>query len=134
MGLKIVFVAAGGMFATIFAGEIEGQIAPVVSEAVIERTEPTKNGYTRIWGSFFIDRPSCSFAGLKWRLSGAVRDVTANVIFEEGTKERPGGYTAFGPWLVQLTEDQINNASVSSSFHNCPWRWWETETQFFPQK
>ena len=127
-----MMVAIFFIFLDYVGGVIEGRIWPVVSEVGIERVEPADNGYTRIWGSFDLVRKGCSFKGLEWMLLGAVRNVSANLIFEEGTKERSKGVQEFGPWLVQLTELQVKNSSAAIVYHSCPWRWWETETEFYP--
>ncbi len=131
LGLKLSLIALLGLFLSVFGGSLEGRFASVVSDVHLLRVVEAKNGYSRIWGTFRIDRPNCNFAGLKWELTGASRKVGATVTFEGGAKERSGGLNEFGPWLVQLTPNQLQNSSLATAFHRCPYRWWETESTFY---
>lgn len=129
--LKAAMIGVCLLFFTIMVGGIEGRFAPVVTEVEITETERAPHGYTRIWGEMKIERPSCDFRGVEWDLVGLNRNVLAHLIFEEGAKEREGGWQDFGPWLVQLTEEQLFESSQATAFHKCPWRWWRTESRFF---
>lgn len=129
--LKLALAGVVALFVAQVAGKIEGKFFPVVSDVEITRYEPAEDGYTRIWGTFSLDRDSCDFVSLAWSLKGATRDVGADLVFEEGTRERDNGLQEFGPWRVQLTQDQIRNRSSATVIHSCPLRWWETLTRFY---
>jgi len=120
------------LFVNSFAGRLEGSLAPVANNMVITKVTPATQGYSRIWGEFDLHRPGCDFAGLDWFLVGNSRDVLADLVFEEGTKEREGGGQTFGPWRIQLIPIQIADRSRAVVYHNCPWRWWKTETELYP--
>jgi hypothetical protein len=120
-----------GLLALMFAGKIEGAIAPVADDFEVERTVWTLDGGVRVWGDMVIERPSCSFIRLEWYLVGQSRDVLVPVKFEEGTKLRDGGVAEWGPWLVDLPEYGLNQSRVIV-FHQCPYRPWLTETHLFP--
>ena len=128
--LTMLFVLA--FFLQAVGGQIEGRFFPVVEGAEVTRVDDLSEGFSRIWGSFTILRPGCDFRGLDWQLVGANRNVSADLIFEEGTKERAGGVNDFGPWRIQLTPEQLQQRSVAIVYHACPYRWWITETRFYP--
>lgn len=119
-------------FLSLSGGALEGYKFPVASGFDITRSESAGAGQTRVWGSFTIQRPRCNFVGLQWSLVGPARKAAAAIIFEEGTKVRDGGLNEFGPWLVQIDISQIEAASELVVFHQCPGRWWVTETRLFP--
>lgn len=131
--LKLSMIVIVVLFLSIVGGGIEGRLSPVTTPAEITKFESVENGYTRIWGTFTLSRPSCDFAGLRWSLIGASREIDAVLIFEGGTKERDGGVQQFGPWLVQLSKKQVEHHSKAIAYHRCPYRWWETETEFYPK-
>lgn len=130
--LKAGALALVALFLGTIGGSIEGRFAPAVTDVEVSRIDPVGETHSRIWGSMRIVRAGCDFAGLEWFLLGTSRRVLADLVFEEGAKERGNGVQDFGPWLVQLTPDQLQNRSVAVAYHDCPWRWWRTETTFYP--
>lgn len=132
LGLKVTFALLVAFSLHLFGGKVEGRFFPVVNGVTVERTESAPDQYTRIWGSFSLNRAGCDFSGLEWRLTGNVRDYVVDLVFEEGTRKRAGGKQAFGPWRVQLTSEQLTERSAAIAYHQCPWRWWKTETVFYP--
>lgn len=132
MSLKIAVLLVLGVFLNEAAGVIEGRFFPVVKDVRVTRIDAAENGRSRIWGQFNLTRAGCDFHDVEWELVGAKRSVLASVEFEEGAKERGDGLQEFGSWLVQLTPDQLKERSRAIVYHECPWRWWRTETHFYP--
>ena len=131
--MRVVFVGAFlfmlGLFFHVSGGRLEGLIHPVVTKGEITRTEVVGETGTRIWGHSQRLR-DCNFVGLSWRLGDLSHYSVADLIFEEGTHVRPGGYFDFGPWVVQLTPDQLDSGSYAIVYHRCH-PLWVTETFFF---
>jgi hypothetical protein len=126
-----------GVIATVFflmlqdsIGRAEGHIWPVTVGTQIEQTETDGPFATRVWGSFEIVRPECSFRKIEWLLVGLSRDVPISIVYEAGPKVRPGGINGFGPWLLDLSPEQLKQTRATV-FHQCKWRPWLTETLFY---
>ncbi|MFG5382204.1 MULTISPECIES: hypothetical protein [unclassified Yoonia] len=116
-------------FATAIGGRIEGYFFPVATPGVIIRYEAVGETSTRIWGDSARLR-HCSFDHLVWYLGDEADNARADLVFEEGTKVRPGGRFSFGPWLVQLTPEQLLGRSYAVVYHRCH-ALWLTETRFY---
>lgn len=131
--MKGVFYGAMAVALTVFAqsfgGPLEGAIRPVVRDVDISRMEPVDAISTRIWGRFQKIR-DCDFFGLDFYLGTPGHASRALLVFEEGAKVRDDGYEDFGPWVVQLTPDQINTNSFAIAKHQCHFAW-ITETRFY---
>ena len=99
-------------------GKIEGQLFPVATLATIERFEVAGTNRVKIWGSFEILRPSCTFKGIEWTLEG-VRRSTIVPIKLGPPKVREAGFNEFGPWEIELTREQVETQSSARVFHQC---------------
>lgn len=117
-----VFVA----FALTIGGQVEGYIAPVAGNTSIEAIEEVGATHTRIRGRS-KKRRECEYVRLEFRTAYG---TVAPVIFEEGTNDRGEGRFTFGPWLVQMSSEQIETARVVT-YHRCH-PLWLTETRWYP--
>lgn len=130
--MKTLFFAVMGVmlyaFAVTFAGRLEGRLWPVVDNVEVTRVMGMGETATRFWGSFDKVR-ECQFDSLEFYLGGDGNGPRADFIFEEAASERRQGAENFGPWLVQLTPDQLQNRSFSIVKHKCH-PLWLTETVF----
>ena len=124
-----VFLISCLFFLGAVGGRIEGDFFPVTNMGVIEAHAAEGETWTRIWGHSFRLR-HCSFDHLSWYLGHEDDDSRADLIFEEGTKVRSNGRFDFGPWLVQLTPQQLFGRSYAIVYHRCH-PFWLTETRFY---
>lgn len=131
MKYVIAFALAGTfiLFLSSVGGKIEGRYFPVVSQADISRVERVGQVATRFWGSFEKLR-DCTFEDLKFYLGDPTASARADFEFEEVASVRHQGDENFGPWLVQLTPDQLTNRSFAVAKHKCH-PLWLTETIFY---
>ena len=105
-------------FGTYF-GRLEGRLNPVVTDFNVTSSYQTDDGHTNFWGNFVIKRDDCDFEGLTWYLVGKNgRRALLEVDFLGVSKVRSNGYQDFGPWSLDVTEDQLKNV-VGSSVHQC---------------
>lgn len=128
---SLFFVVMGAMVVSIFGvygGKVEGRIAPVVVDAEITRMEAVGETATRFWGSFEKAR-DCQFDSIAFYLGAEGDGPRADFVFEEAAETRAPGAENFGPWLVQLTPDQLRNRSFAIVYHRCH-PLWLTETRF----
>lgn len=116
-------------FALANGGRIEGYLFPVVTMGEIIAFEPVGETSTRFWGRSARLR-HCHFDHLVWYLAEGHVATYADLVFEEGPKVRGGGRFAFGPWLVQLTPEQLLDRSYAVVYHRCH-LFWLTETRFY---
>jgi len=119
---------AAFILAQTFGGAIEGNLMPVVTDVEITRAEQISATETRIWGRFNRAR-DCPFVSIDFYLGNKQRSSKALLRFEEPSKVRDAGITEFGPWVVQLTLEQLEENSYSVASHQCH-PFWETETDF----
>lgn len=119
----------GYVFATTFGGQIEGTLFPVVDRTQITRTEPVSEVSTRFWGEFRKTR-DCQFDSIEFYVGEPGKSARVDFRFEEGSKVRSDGFEVFGPWVVQLTQDQIRERSYSVVWHRCH-ALWLTRTRFY---
>lgn len=126
---KVLSAILGALFvAFIFTvgGEVEGKLFPVAGETTFGLVEPVGAIHSRIYGDSEKLR-DCEFVRLEFRTSGG---TVAPVSFEEGTVDRGAGGFGFGPWLVQMTPEQLSNATVTA-YHRCH-RLWLTQSRWYP--
>lgn len=117
------------VFTQSFGGAVEGAVNPVVDDVEISKMSPVDAISTRIWGSFEKLR-QCDFLDIEFFLGVPGGASKALVVFEEGAKVRGDGREEFGPWIVQLTPEQIESNSFALVHHRCHFGW-ITETRFF---
>ena len=130
----VVMASLGAMgfgLTVTYGPEVEGALFPAVTDFEITRIEQAGPLYSRIWGTFDRPRAECNFAGLSWYLGTRERSSIAIVTFEEGAAVRPGGGTTFGPWLIQLTPEQVEQNSYAVALHQCH-PLWMTRTEIHP--
>lgn len=123
--LTAVFV----LFLNTQAGRLEGYLFPVVTPAALTAITPEGETFSRIAGHAERLR-DCAFVRLEWYFGTFRNNSLVVVTFEEGARRRPIGEMPFGPWLVQLTPDQLTRRSHAVVFHRCH-ALWLTETEFF---
>jgi hypothetical protein len=129
---RLVIFALALLFAMLvqsFGGKIEGAIWPVVRVAEITRAEAVSETRTRFWGASERLR-RCSLERFEWRLGTPDASAPADLEFEDGAAVRVVGPFTFGPWVVQLTPDQLFRRSFATAYHRCH-IFWLTETRFY---
>ncbi|WP_317960327.1 hypothetical protein [Phaeobacter inhibens] len=124
--LIAAFAMAVAVFGSAVGGQVEGFAFPVADATVFDDVAPAGPTHVRITGHS-VKLRDCTFTGIEFRTqTGTVAAVT----FEEGTRDREAGVFDFGPWLVQLTPEQLETATVVV-FHRCH-PLWATETRWYP--
>jgi len=115
---------------TTFGGRIEGHYFPVTRQVSILKADRVNAVQTRFWGELKRER-QCEFESIEWRLGEIGSSARADLVFEEGAKVRGSGLEEFGPWVVQLTREQLLDRSFAVVRHRCH-PFWVTETIFYP--
>ena len=111
---------------------VEGSLLPVSTPARLDTVLPEGLYRSRIWGHAEKKR-ECSFKRLEWFYAPRLGlPVVAPVKFLAGTKSRGNGTFDFGPWVVDVSEDQIEE-SYAYAFHSCH-PFWEVRSLFFKGK
>ena len=119
--LKIAVIAALGIGANEVLPEVEGRIMPVVANFTITEIEPSGAvGWSIINGSMSKLR-GCDFEKMRFTLHNSDGEVTVAYKFLEASKIRPeSDSSAFGPWEVQVTQDQMERAELRlETWHDC---------------
>jgi hypothetical protein len=111
------------------AGRVEGYVAPVVSDTRLLSVVPVGETRSRISGESRRIR-DCSFVDVEFRLIGQNNYAVADLELEEASKVRERGWFSFGPWLVQLTPEQLSRSQAVVR-HQCH-AFWLTESVFYP--
>lgn len=104
---------------------VSGHFYPVVGNVEIDTKQVAFHGgqWTEIAGRADKLR-DCEFVEIRWFLDqpGDLR-VRAQVRFFEAAKSRREGDFTFGPWVVQLTDDQLLRQSSANVVHKCHPLW-----------
>ena len=124
--LPAMLAAICAVFIVSVGGQIEGHFAPVSGQTQFDRIEPVGETSVRIAGQSMKLR-ECKFVRIEIRTG---RGTVAPIQFEEGTVDRGAGRFGFGPWLVQLTPQQLQGARAIV-YHRCH-PLWLTETRWYP--
>lgn len=116
----LVFILVPLLFFTSSIGRIEGRFYPVANEFTIGSSYRTEGG-VNFWGTFHIERDSCDFLGINWYLvgvDGRRTIITPNVEFLSGNTSRTNGDQDYGPWRLNITEQQLQD-SAADVLHQC---------------
>ena len=105
----------------LLAKEIEHRFGPVVSHAVITRTQPDGDGLL-IWGTFDKDR-DCHFVEAVATAGAISLDLEFRDDRKHRATTRPTGPQVFGPWRISPTLYPIR-IEVRHECHP----WWFTST------
>lgn len=119
---NILKFTAGGITAFFFfstVGTVEGRFFPVAVDTQLHLVGPDANGFTRVDGTSEKLRPGCKFDHIEWYLGAPEDSTRADFDLLEPPKNRKGGPFSFGPWMVQLTPEQIVERSYAMVFHRC---------------
>jgi len=119
--LKIAVITALGIGAQEVLPRVEGQLMPVVANFTITEIEPSGDaGWSIISGSMNKLR-GCDFEKMRFTLRSGDGEVTVAYKFLEASKVRPASNdSAFGPWEVQITADQMPQAQLRLEVqHDC---------------
>lgn len=114
----------------ISAPAIEGKLWPVVEPATITKVEEQRDGHTVFYGKStkLID---CEFKSLDWFLKTEHGQVSAPVVFaDRAVIRKPGDFT-FGPWISQLSAEELLYNSYAIAYHRCHPLWYRA-TKFYP--
>lgn len=123
-----ILLVAFFIFAQAYGPSLEGRFFPVVAATEFTRVDPVGETRSRVAGTSARIR-DCRFHSIEFRFGTPERYVVADLEFEEGVKNRDQGAFEFGPWLVQLTPDQLDKSQVIV-FHRCH-PLWLTQSIFF---
>lgn len=126
----LIFVMAQTPLARMM-GEWEGMRNPAVTQVTITKIETLDDHKVRIWGEFYRPRNECNFRGLEWWLGTPRKNVPVDVIFEEGSVNREGGWHTFGPWVLSISERELREQSFADAVHDCH-PGYQTVSTFFP--
>jgi hypothetical protein len=114
---------------------IEGRFFPVVSKAVLissENTPPPE--YRHTWVAQAEKLRACNYVrgSLRWYLGpigGRVAGVKAD--FTDAPEVRFRGALSWEGLVIDLSDDLVLSNSYATVRHQCPWRFWETESIFY---
>ena len=115
--LKVAVIASLLYGANGVVGRIEGRLLPVIESIQIKEITYRGGGWSEISGILTRLR-ECSFAGLRLEMTNASGSVMVDYQFLEPSKIRQHGPDQFGPWLVQFTEDQVEDMRAIA-LHRC---------------
>lgn len=115
--------------------KIEGRFFPVVSGAVLinsENTPPPE--YRHTWVAQAEKLRDCKYVGgsLRWYLGpigGQIVDVRAQ--FTDPPQLRMPGALEWTGLVVDMNSDLVLTNSYATVRHQCPYRFWETESIFY---
>lgn len=124
-----VFPGMLTLFGSVFGGQIEGRVFPVVRDTQVTRIEAEGTTRSLVWGSSRRLR-DCSFVRLEWRIGIPVHYTVIDLMFLEGSKVRHGSIFDFGPWQLHATPEQLAYRSFAKIVHRCH-PFWLTETSFY---
>lgn len=120
--LKSVFAVVATLAIVNVVPYIEGRLLPVVTSAHVTTVSPTKEyGWVEIYGELDKLR-DCSFVDLEFMYETALgKAVTVQHRFAEPSAVRPAGNFNFGPWLIQVTPDQLRSEAnvYAYAVHDC---------------
>lgn len=122
-------MAFAGVLTSAQGGRVEGYLWPVTTTGVVTQHAAVGETRTRFWGHASRLR-NCTFDHIVWYLGDPAHRSRADLTFEEGTKVRGDGVFVFGPWVVQLTPDQLLRRSYAVVYHRCH-PLWLTQTRFY---
>ncbi len=117
--LQVLFGAAFVIFFLYVIGPLEGYFFPVVGKTKLTEVTDHGDGFSIIYGASAKLRPECRFDHIEWYLGLQGESTRADVQFLETAANRPKGPFVFGPWLVQLTPEQLLHRSRAVVFHRC---------------
>ena len=117
-------------FAHPYIGRIEGRHFPVVGFFEVQGISSYGAG-TKLTGTMSITRPRCNFHHIEWYLATPYRRTLLGLNFMEGAKVRPGGWQDWGPWVLDVPMESMDQ-TVAVVFHQCPYRPWLTQTHLYP--
>ena len=137
-GKSDYFVLAGTVFLIFIYPNLpasEGRFFPVVENTVLIQsvnTPPPDHRHT--WTARAHKVRDCKYVGgsLKWYLGprgGRIVDVRAG--FTDPPKLRLPGVLELTGLVVDLKADLVVTNSFATVRHQCPWRFWETESIFY---
>ncbi len=111
----LAFIAGSGGVATTL-----GVTNPVLTDFKITQIFPSNDGHAVISGEFDLLRADeCEFFGFDWRF-GVRGGRTEPVNVKPFRKvERVNGLQVFGPWIIELTKDQVLDQSFADTIHKC---------------
>lgn len=117
-------------WAYVSAPAIEGKLWPVVAPATITKTEEQRDGHTVFYGKS-TKLINCQFENVDWFLKTSDGQVRAPVIFmDKAVIRKPGDFT-FGPWVSQLSTEDLLRNSYAIAYHRCH-PFWNRATKFYP--
>lgn len=130
VSLFAVFIIFAWMLKPFF-GIIEGRLFPVLTDFTITSSEIAGDFSSDFSGEMTILRGKCDFLGMEAYLQGPERRAPVSFTFLESTKARASGTQYWGPWRLRIDLSDLDNL-ILISFHQCPYRFWKTKTEFYP--
>jgi hypothetical protein len=114
---------------------LEGAVLPVTSLATLTSYEPAPPPEWRgVWAAEATKLRECDYVlgSIRWYLGqpgGRTQRVHAK--FEDAPEIRSKGVLDWDGLVIDLDPDVLLTNSYAIVVHQCPWRWWETETVFY---
>lgn len=114
--------------------QIEGRYFPVVSQVSLthlERTPPPD--YRNLWSGDAEKLRNCEYiqGSLSWYLGSFEARQQVDSQFLDKPEVRVVGTLHWSAIEISLDRDLVMTNSYALVRHQCPWRWWQTETLFY---
>jgi len=110
-------------------GRLEGLFLPVVNSFTIDSVE-SGGGRSELTGTFLKLR-NCDFVDINWNYAVNGGISTTNLDIVEPAKVRTGGFHEYGPWYVNISNENVRDHSVVEVIHRCH-PLWNTITMVYP--
>ena len=114
-------------------GSLEGRFFPVVNQVELISFRPTPPpAYRTEWQARGVKLRSCEFVRIEWFLGqrGTPR-VGVPVEFLDKPRVWGTGDMIWDQLSISLSPSDTRHNSHGDVLHRCPWRPWDTRTQFF---
>lgn len=138
--LDYAALAVSAALAIGFLGErhmptIEGRLFPVITPAVLLSSRPSPPpAFRHTWAAEATKKRDCEYVrgSLEWYLGQpGTRHVAVGAEFTDRPKVRGMGRLEWQGLVIYLEPERVLTNSYATVRHQCPWRWWQTETTFY---
>lgn len=119
-----------------FMPRIEGAFFPVVSHAtLLEATPKPPPDYRYEWSAWATKyRGGCDYirGSITWYLGPKDgRRAEVGAVFIDPPQIRDAGILEWSGLQIDLNPVEVRKNSYATVRHQCPWRWWETESDYY---
>jgi hypothetical protein len=118
IALTIIVLVFGYFISISFLSKIESRYYPVITDLNITSAEMLSAGWTQIHGTFVKVR-DCPLVGINMFYdAGSSIMIPIQYLWLDAPSSRNVGFQEFGPWNIQIPNENINNFVVVSH-HRC---------------